>query len=298
METCVIYNPAAGRGRAKRLIERLRHSGAAIDFRATAGPGHGGEVARRAIESGHLRIIAAGGDGTVHEVANGILDAERAEVTFGVWPIGSANDYAFALDVYGNWPLETGKRMQIRNVDVGRIRGGGRSRYFINGMGLGFNSAVTLESRSIRRLQGMTLYGLAFLRALWRHYEYPELSIRLDETEFNQPTLALTVNLGKREGGFLVTPHADLSDGQFDVVLAGAISRLRAFSLLPKLAAGTLPHDHPFIRQSRCRRVAIRGTEPLRIHIDGEFFCHREDGIAEVDIELLPARLPVLVPGG
>jgi diacylglycerol kinase family enzyme len=298
METCVIYNPAAGRGRAKRLIERLRHSGAAIDFRATAGPGHGGEVARRAIESGHLRIIAAGGDGTVHEVANGILDAERAEVTFGVWPIGSANDYAFALDVYGNWPLETGRRMRIRNVDVGRIRGGGRSRYFINGMGLGFNSAVTLESRSIRRLQGMMLYGLAFFRALWRHYEYPELSIRLDETELNQPVLALTVNLGKREGGFLVTPHADLCDGQFDVVLAGAISRLRAFSLLPKLAAGTLPHDHPLIRQTRCRRVTIHGTQPLRIHIDGEFFCHREDGIAEVDIELLPARLPVLVPGG
>ena len=145
--------------------------------------------------------------------------------------------------------------MRIRNVDVGRIRGGGRSRYFINGMGLGFNSAVTLESRSIRRLQGMMLYGLAFLRALWRHYECPELSIRLDDQVFDQETLALTVNLGKREGGFLVTPHADLSDGLFDVVLAGAIPRLRAVWLLPKLAAGTLPRDHPLIRQTRCRHA-------------------------------------------
>ncbi|MCP6756935.1 hypothetical protein NL533_35440, partial [Klebsiella pneumoniae] len=67
-------------------------------------------------------------------------------------------------------------------------------------------------------------------------------------------------------------------------------------SLLPKLAAGTLPHDHPLIRQAHSRTANIRGHEPLRIHIDGEFFCHREDGITEVQVELLPGRLSVLVP--
>src|SRR5438876_10445486 len=106
---CVIYNPTAGRGLARRLVERLRRQrGAAFDFRPTTGPGHGGELAERAVAAGHATVIAAGGDGTVHEVANGLLRAGRPEVVFGVWPIGSANDYAYALGVQGDWPLRSG----------------------------------------------------------------------------------------------------------------------------------------------------------------------------------------------
>jgi diacylglycerol kinase family enzyme len=298
MESCIIYNPAAGRGRAQRLIERLRHRGTAFDLRATAGPTHGAELAQRAIQAGHTRIIAAGGDGTVHEVANGVLGAGRPEIVFGVWPIGSANDYAYALGVHGDWPLNASAEstMRIKIVDVGRVTGGDRGRFFVNGLGLGFNSAVTLESQSIGRLRGKALYGLAFVRALWRHYEYPRLQVTVDGQTFEQPTLALTVNLGTREGGFLVTPRADLSDGLFDVVHAGALSRPAALALLPRLAQGALPAEHPLIWQSRCRHVVVRGREPLRIHIDGEFFCHRDAGITEVAIELLPARLRVLTP--
>src|SRR5437868_6320248 len=106
MGECVIYNPAAGRGRTRRLVERLRRQrGAALDLRPTAGPGHGAELAARAGESGHPSVIAAGGDGTVHEVASGLIVAGRPEVVFGVWPAGSANDYAYALGVGGDWPL-------------------------------------------------------------------------------------------------------------------------------------------------------------------------------------------------
>src|SRR5262249_40937684 len=155
------------------------------------GPMHGAEIAQQAIAAGHGRIIAAGGDGTVHEVANGVLEAARPEVAFGVWPIGSANDYAYALGIHGNWPLSASAKSTIRErvVDVGRVRGRGRSRFFVNGLGLGFNSAVTLESQSIARLRGMALYGLAFIRALWRHYEYPPIRITLDACTLEQPTL-------------------------------------------------------------------------------------------------------------
>src|SRR5271154_5693799 len=101
MAECVIFNPAAGRGRARRLIERLRRAqGSAIDVRPTSGPGHGVELAEEAVQDGHTTVIAAGGDGTVHEVANGLIRAGRPEVVFGVWPIGSANDYAYALGVH------------------------------------------------------------------------------------------------------------------------------------------------------------------------------------------------------
>src|SRR5438128_4903497 len=154
MFACVIYNPAAGRGRTRRLIRRLgRQAGARFDFRPTDGPGGGAAAAEKAIAAGHTTIIAAGGDGTVHEVANGILRAGRPEVVFGVWPAGSANDYAYALNVGADWPMWTDwqKRLSVLQADVGRVAGGGRDRFFVNGLGVGFNASVTLEAHGIRR---------------------------------------------------------------------------------------------------------------------------------------------------
>ena len=107
-------------------------------------------------------VAAAGGDGTVHEVANGLLHSGLPEVRFAVVPIGSANDYAYSLaaDTDGQSPPA------VRPVDVGVVsEPGGRQRYFVCCLGLGLNGAVTLESRQIRRLQGIALYGLATLRA-------------------------------------------------------------------------------------------------------------------------------------
>jgi diacylglycerol kinase (ATP) len=295
MSECVIFNPAAGRGRARRLVNRLRRRyGAAIDLRPTKGPGHGAGLAAQAVAAGHTTVIAAGGDGTVHEVANGLIGLPN--VVFGVWPVGSANDYAFALGVSGDWPLDRARRdrLTVKPVDVGCVAAGGRSCYFINGFGLGFNGAVTHESRSIQGLRGMALYGLAFLKAVYRRFDSPPLTLVIDSKEEEVRTLAFTVNIGKREGGFLVTPRAVLDDGLFDFVHAGPLTRWQALRMLPLMATGSLPDDDPLIRQGRCRAVTIRSGHPLRIHTDGEFFCHPEDGVTEVRIELLPGSLRVL----
>jgi YegS/Rv2252/BmrU family lipid kinase len=294
---CVIFNPAAGRGRARRLVERLRRlSGPAIDLRPTRCPGHAAELAERAVEDGHSTVIAAGGDGTVHEVANGLIRAGRPEVVFGVWPIGSANDYAYALGVAGDWPLEPGrqKKLSARPADVGRVTGAGRAAYFVNGLGIGFNGAVTHEARRIRGLRGMALYGLAFLAAVCRHFHSPPLAITIDGVEQDLRTLAFSVNIGQREGGFRVTPRAVLDDGQFDFVHAGPLSRWQALTMLPRMASGTLPVDNPLIRQGRCRAVRVRAEQPLRIHTDGELFCNLADGVTNLDIELIPSALQVL----
>jgi diacylglycerol kinase (ATP) len=290
MPRCIIYNPTAGRGIAKRLTS-CRDD----ELRATTYAGHAEELALQAVRDGFTTIIAAGGDGTVHEAANGVLRSQRKDVVFAPWPVGSANDYAFALGLPIDWPL---KRIDVmsRQVDVGKVTAGTRSRYFVNGLGLGFNAAVTMESRLIPRLRGMALYGLAFLKAIVRHYRFPMLTVTIDEVQSTSPTLALTINLGTREGGFLITPRAKLDDGQFDFVQAGPISRWKALSLLPKLAKGTLPVDHPLIRQGQCRLVRIFSNEPLRVHVDGEFFCQPEDGFREMTVELLPRELTVLSP--
>jgi diacylglycerol kinase (ATP) len=297
MPECVIFNPAAGRGRARQLVERLRRlSGPAMDLRPTNWPGHAVELAERAVADGHTTVIAAGGDGTVHEVANGLIRAGRPEVIFGVWPIGSANDYAYALGATGDWPLEPARRKKLsaRPVDVGRVNSGNRVSYFLNCLGIGFNGAVTFESRRIHGLRGMALYGLAFCTAVCRHFHSPLVGITIDGKEQDLRTLAFSVNIGKREGGFLVTPRAVLDDGQFDFVHAGPLSRWQALTMLPRIATGTLPADHPLIRQGRCRAVRVRSDVPLRVHTDGELFVATENGPTELIIEMLPAALRVL----
>ena len=106
---CVIYNPKAGKGRAKRRMDRLRATlGGRAEFQPTSNPGHGEDLAFHAAQNGFSVVAAAGGDGTVHEVANGILRAGRPEIALAIFPIGSANDYAHSLGQDCEWWLRPG----------------------------------------------------------------------------------------------------------------------------------------------------------------------------------------------
>lgn len=288
-KACVIFNPAAGKNRAGRRIEALRQNwGGRVTLMPTERPGHASELAHQAALDGFTLVVAAGGDGTVHEVANGLLDANRTDVCFGVLPIGSANDYAHSL--MHDPDATSGER----HVDVGIVRSRGKERYFVCCLGLGFNGAVTLESRKIRRLQGVALYGLATIQALRRHYRCPTMSLALDDAPPRPlPTLMFSLLLGRREGGFVLAPHARLDDGLFDFVHTGALSRLEVICLLPRLALFGPPTAHAKLLQGRCHKVHLTSPDPLIIHTDGEFFARPEDEVREVEIEVLPGRMKV-----
>jgi diacylglycerol kinase family enzyme len=282
----VIFNPTAGRGRAGRRLQQLRRELAnRAVFEPTRAPGHGEELALMAARNGFLMVAAAGGDGTVHEVANGLLRANRPEVILAVAPIGSANDYAYTLSQGG---------AGVRSVDVGMVSGaGGRQRYFINGLGLGFNGAVTLESRRIRGLQGVALYGVALLRALYYRFACPIMAVTRDGLTRQGPTLALTVNLGNREGGFVMAPHARLDDGKFDYVHAGELRRWEMLRFVPGMITGKMPQNHRAIWMGQCRQVSVQSETALTVHVDGEFFSRPEDDVRSIDIQLLPGALRV-----
>jgi len=291
MKTCIIYNPFAGRRQGERQLQVLRECwGSRAELMPTTKPGHAEELALRAAGNGFGVIAAAGGDGTAHEVANGILRSGRADVHFALLPIGSANDYAFSVNA--GW---SGGAGSVRRVDVGEATSpDGRKRYFICCLGLGFNGLVTLESRKIRWLRGMPLYGLATLRALWRHHRCPPLEIAFDEQPATVvPTLMLTVLLGQREGNFVMAPRASLDDGWFDYVHSGDLSRWEVLKLLPRLALKGPPEHHAKVWQGQCRRVQVRSQTPLIVHIDGEFFCTPQDHVLELAIRILPGALSI-----
>jgi diacylglycerol kinase (ATP) len=289
-ELCVIFNPTAGKHRARRRLERLRAGWAdRADFWPTDRPGHARQLALAAALDGYQVVIAAGGDGTAHEVLNGLMHAARPEVHFSIVPIGSANDYAHSLDLNG-----AGARAP-RAVDVGVVHApGGREEFFGCNLGLGLNGAVTLESRRIRRLQGIALYGLATLRALYYDFRSPHMTIRIDdELPWRTPTLMFSALIGRREGGFALAPRAEIDDGWLDFVHAADLSRWQVLQLLPHIALFGAPEHYPKVRQGRCQRVRLQSEAPLTVHTDGEFFCLPADDVRELDIEILPHALTV-----
>lgn len=296
-EVCVIFNPTAGRGRARQRLARLRRVlGQRAAFWPTQRAGHAEELAGQAAAAGFAVVAAAGGDGTVHEVANGILRAGRPDTILAVVPIGSANDYAFSLRLGADWWLRPDPTIGVRRVDVGAVRApGGRERFFVNGLGLGFNGAATRQARRIRGLQGIPLYALALFRTMRSDFVSPLLRIRMDGgDEQRVPTLALTVALGRREGNFLLAPHALLDDGLFDYLHVGRLSRLGLLAYVPRMISGRLPQNDPHVSFGRCRRMEIRSDAGLIVHADGEFFCVPEEGVRELQVDLLPGRLSVL----
>lgn len=295
--TCVIYNPAAGRGKAEKLLSELAANlGGGVELRPTRAAGHAAELARQAATEGFARVVAAGGDGTVHEVANGVLTSGRRDVVFSVWPIGSANDFAFSLGMTAWW-----KRRHERpptdtlDVDVGRVTAPGREQFMVTNFGVGFNGMVTLEARKTRWLSGMPLYAWGFLKAMVRHFATPNMTIRFDGREVTTPTLALSVLNGQREGNFPLRPAANLTDGLFDYLHATRLTRGHLLQYLPRMATGHLPERHRLLHLGRARRVEVRSEAPLCVHADGEFVCLPEDGVTEVAIEVVPRRLRVEV---
>src|SRR5690606_11200620 len=117
-----------------------------LELWPTRAPGHAEELAFAAAKQGFSLVIAAGGDGTVHEIANGLLRSGQPDISLGVIPIGSANDYFHSIEREGKAFPESKSFL----VDVGQVsEPGGRTRFFICCLGLGFNGAVTLESRKI-----------------------------------------------------------------------------------------------------------------------------------------------------
>jgi diacylglycerol kinase family enzyme len=294
-ELCVIFNPHSGRGRAAARLDRLRAQwGSHAAFWPTEHEGHGEDLALRATDGRFTVVAAAGGDGTVHEVANGLLRGGRPDMAFAVVPIGSANDYAFSLGLTNGTPPPA-----ERWVDVGVVHDGrGRERHFVCCLGLGFNGKVTLEARRIKRLQGIALYGLATLRALWYHYACPPLSVAIDDQPaVIMPTLMLSVLVGRREGGFVMAPNAQLDDGLFDYVHTGDLSRLAVLRFLPRLALAGPPQNHPKVHLGRCRRFVLQSPVPLTVHIDGEFFARPEDDVRKLDIQIVPKALRVVTLG-
>jgi len=289
--TLVVLNPVAGRGRVRRewprMAARLREAGVEFEMTETSAPGEAERIAAGA--DNYEVVVAAGGDGTVHEVANGLLRA-GAGVALGVLPLGSGDDFAKMLP-----PGEAVARIArgtARPMDAGRIRSESGERYFANGMDIGFGAHA---ARNVRRVpRPFTGFG-AYLGALaMTLVRYPKLdvSLQLDEGEAFAHTTTMTAVMNGRAfgGSFHVCPGACADDGLLDLLIADGVGRLEILGLVPKILRGAHA-GHPRLQLRQAKRVLIESDAPLLVEADGEIAF--EDA-QRLEIEVLPGALRVL----
>lgn len=300
MSTLVILNPSAGRGKCARLrnrIERgLRDAGVVCDLVETTGPGHALGLARDAAGHGVTRLLCAGGDGTVHEAVNGLLQSPLAEdgatkVALGVIPAGTGDDFAKLVNVFKLPPEAAVARMARAEetlFDVGKANG----EYFDNVLGIGFDAEAVRHSLKIRRLKGILVY-LASIYRTFVTFRPPVLEVVSDEHSETSAMMMLSAMIGVCEGGgFYLTPEADPADGLLDVCAIRAVGLYRFLRDVPRVMKGTHV-DLEEVSVFRTARVTIRCEDrPLVMELDGEL---REPHRREVEVTIEPKRLRVLV---
>ena len=299
----IILNPVAGRGYGARAEPELRRllelDGVDFELVHTSRPWHAAELAEQAANDGFGIVVAAGGDGTTHEVVNGLMAAadngRGGESMLGVIPIGSGSDFAYAVGIPPDLPgaCQRLARGQLRRVDVGRITMPGppfHSRYFDNSINIGFGGVVTVEALKIRYLRGTPLYLLAVLKTVFLYHKARLVTIEYDEQEMTLSALMICVANGPREGGgFFTAPQAQNDDGLFDICITHEVSQLGILTLIPHFMKGTHVDREP-IDMARARRVVISSPDDLIAHVDGEILG---TDMHKMEFELFPQRLRV-----
>ena len=297
----IILNPMADMGNAWRVARDLRsitveHGN--VDWSGTVYPGHAIELARQASEEGYDMVIAMGGDGTVHEVVNGIMQApENRRPILGVVPVGSGNDFAHGINASknSNQALTRALNGEASIVDLGLMTDeNGRKEYFDNTLGIGFGAIVTIRSHKLPILRGFLMYLTAVIQTIILDHNPMKMQIETDEQKWDQSVIYLVLCNGPREGGgFLIAPDARIDDGLIHYAMITDVSRPMMFRIVPEVMKGT----HGRFKQVRlgtCRKFALTANRPLYIHADGEIFSGPGTDIHKVSVEILPSALKVV----
>ncbi|MGQ9778786.1 MAG: diacylglycerol/lipid kinase family protein [Bacillota bacterium] len=269
MRVKLILNPIAGRGRGERyrepLLAALRAAGVEFEAAFTGQHGAGRVLGKQAAAEGFDLIIAAGGDGTVNEVVNGMAGSPAA---LGVVPLGTGNDFAMMMGMPMD-PLAAlaqilhGPRLA---VDLCRIN----DRFYVSSVGAGFDGEVAyVANRHFRRFRGMLVYILSVFKAVLS-YRPRRVRLVVDGLEMEKEiTLVAVANSRNYAGGMLVAPNALADDGLFEICVAEKMSPLRIVAMLPKFIRG----NHVKLKEItmlRGREVLLESETPIYYHFDGE----------------------------
>jgi len=309
----IIVNPKSASG-----ATREKWSATASDLRThfgpfsvafTKGPGDGIELAKRAVDSGRKFIIACGGDGTINEIANGILES-GGDVELGIFPSGTGGDFRRTIGMPNN-PREAARALRngkTRTIDVGRVtftdhQGGTASRYFLNVTSFGLAASIIERVKSESSLswlphdavRGSASFALSTLREVIS-LDPETVRVRIDGGE-EKPLQTINFCVANARffgGGMKIAPAAKISDGFLDIINIGDIRTAKIILNAYTLYRGT--HlDLPEVKDTLAKRIEARplnDSQEIHIEIDGEL-----PGRLPATYEVVPNALKIRVPG-
>jgi diacylglycerol kinase (ATP) len=297
----VIVNPVAGASSTRRkwpiISKLLKRVGLPFDFEYTEGVGHAIELARLAASDGYRYLVAVGGDGTVNEVANGILHSTNAATTaLGIVSTGTGSDFIRSVGISRDYAtacstLTSSRRLSI-DVGVVEYRSKGRplERFFINAAGVGFDAAVVRETERMPKFFGGTIpYVAGMLRTLFSYRNKPVVVRVGDEAESHRVLNVAVANGGYMGGGMHIAPLAEVGDNLLDVVVIGDMSKLELLKEFPKVYKGTHV-TLPKVRMKKGTHVTIESSEAVLVYADGELL-----GECPASFRVVPGALSIVV---
>jgi diacylglycerol kinase (ATP) len=294
----VIHNPYSARWTSLKhqteLISALQATGMDIDLSITEKAGDGITLAEKATKEGFEAIVAAGGDGTIQEVINGILKngIQRNLPNLGIMPLGTANDLIANLGMPTNLKeaAETIAEGKTKKIDICQVN----EHYFINNAGLGLEPFITTVQEKIKYPRGIPRYLLATLISIYKNPQW-EAEIKWDDGEYKGPTTMISIGNGPRTGGlFYTVPDADPFDGKLTFVHGAIQSRfeiLKTLLMVMKSGDGNYT-EHPAVHQYHCSWMEANFRPGTPAHSDGELFSK---DIHQLKYKIHPAALPILI---
>ncbi len=300
-----IVNPVAGGGTVRRhwpeIEAVLRNAGIPFDAVFTEGKYHAATLAEQSIAEGCRHLVAVGGDGTAHEVVNGILRQTACPseaVTFTLLPVGTGNDWVKthgipkSLKKWVNF-FQNGKTAY---QDVGwlsyRAEGVEQHRYFINVAGLSYDAYVAHRAEAYKTQVSSTIFYLFLIFRCLFEYRVPRLRVSFNGRVVEKPLYTINLGICRYSGGGLqLVPHARPDDGLLALTLAGHISKLGVLLITPFFYSGKIGW-HPKVAMHQTTEVLVESADgqPVLVEADGEFL-----GEGPVRVRILPKRLQLLV---
>jgi diacylglycerol kinase (ATP) len=284
-----LLNPAAGRGSGAAHIHKLRilASRAGAGLVSSKSAADLAEQARRAAADGVRRLIVAGGDGTMHHVAQGLFGTDCA---LGVVPLGSGNDLAGTLGVPPDLDAAVDRALTgpLRRMDLVRVGG----TVCLGYAGVGFDSEVTRFANQVKILRGPLIYPYAVIHTL-ATFKAPAMRVEHDQGVFEGKAMfAVAANLPRFGGGMKIAPDARIDDGLLDLVIVREISKAALLNVFPKVYTGRHV-DHPAVTLVRTARVVITLDREMTMYGGGEPVQPMAPGVP-ITVETVPGGLAVI----
>lgn len=303
----VIVNPEAGSRSVGRewphINNQLHKAGLSFDYEFTKGAGHAVDIAKRAIDSGYHYLIAVGGDGTVNEVANGILRSSNPlSIILGVVSAGTAHAFSFSLGVteehnnINSYSFLTNQRRALIDVGVVQCWNHGQSteRFFLNEASIGFSAEIVGAWKSLPNRFGksvnLALRTAAGYKSLAIHRNK---KVRLQVGNEVESIFICTVVVSNGQycaDRMLIAPHASLDDGLLNAIVVSDVSKFELLRIRPTLYDGSHV-KHPKIREIKTSIVKIESDEHLLVEADGDIL-----GECPASFRVIPSALTVVVP--